>query len=110
MVTRSVEGLHSQISRIIKRSPACKIPYISFELRAKQLADLAMFNPAEVCLQNGFGFGAVVGSGLTEALAVRSPGIAPTRDSADHGRRSTVGRIPQACAVQDLAPVCAQGF
>ena len=47
VVTRSVEGLHSQISRVIRKSPACKLPYISFELRAQQLKELAMFNPAE---------------------------------------------------------------
>lgn len=44
-MTRSVEGLHSHIARILKRAPASKLPYLSFELRAKQLLELAAYNP-----------------------------------------------------------------
>ena len=46
VVTRSVEGLHAQISRVLKRAPAAKMPYISFELRLKQLTHMAYFKPA----------------------------------------------------------------
>lgn len=45
-MTRSVEGLHSHIARILKRAPASKLPYLSFELRAKQLLELAAYDPA----------------------------------------------------------------
>lgn len=40
-ISRSVEGLRSLLARVLKRAPAAKVPYLSFELRASQLADLA---------------------------------------------------------------------
>lgn len=47
MVTRSVEGLHSHIARVLRRAPASKLPYLSFELRASQLLELASYDPVE---------------------------------------------------------------
>ncbi len=47
-MSRSVEGLHSHISRIYGRAPATKVPALSFELRSKQLLELAAFDPLEV--------------------------------------------------------------
>jgi hypothetical protein len=44
-VSRSVEGLHSLLARILKRAPAAKVPYLSFEMRSAQLSEL-MLAPA----------------------------------------------------------------
>ena len=44
-MSRSTEGLHAQISRILKRAPAAQVAYLSFELRAKELVELAAHNP-----------------------------------------------------------------
>lgn len=52
-VERSVEGVHSIISKLLKRAPAAKVPYLSLELRYHMLrpllAELA-FSPAATCL------------------------------------------------------------
>lgn len=44
-VSRSTEGLHSQVSHILRRAPAARTPYISFELRHKELFEMAAHNP-----------------------------------------------------------------
>lgn len=49
-VSRSVEGLHSLLARVLKRAPAAKVPYISFEMRSAQLAQLG-YQPAVSFLQ-----------------------------------------------------------
>eukprot|EP00435_Cladocopium_sp_Y103_P014366 s3181_g3.t1 len=41
-VSRSVEGLHSLLARVLKRAPAAKVPYLSFEMRSVQLAELVL--------------------------------------------------------------------
>ena len=44
---RSVEGVHSLISRTLRRSPAAKIPYLSMEVRWSQLLAAAVKGPEE---------------------------------------------------------------
>ena len=54
-VSRSVEGLHSLVARILKRAPAAKTPYLSFEMRWKELASMA-YTPAAAQLQLRYNF------------------------------------------------------
>lgn len=42
-VSRSVEGLHSFLARVLKGAPAAKVPYISFETRDQLAYQLAFF-------------------------------------------------------------------
>ena len=102
-MTRSVEGLHSLVTRLLKRSPAGKLPFISFELRSKQLVELALFKPAETQQQCSFCTATAELSGhetflRTVAPAIDSPTFSgPPCYRGRGSRHRACGRLPSTC-------------
>ena len=49
---RSVEGIHSIITKVYKRAPAAKMPYVSLELRMEDVINTVTNSPSDSNLNN----------------------------------------------------------